>query len=92
MKLLYCLHRSHSSAYTVRSLRTWATFSIDKTTVVSGNAVFDLDEVTVPVPDPGKGVCADPVNGAAILERGGPDPQGGNKELQLSPDKGRGQT
>jgi hypothetical protein len=41
------------------------------------------------VPDPGKGVCADPVNGGAILGKGGPDPQGGNKERQLSPDKGR---
>ncbi len=44
------------------------------------------------VPDPGKGVCADPVNGGAILGKGGPDPQGGNKERQLSPDKGRGKT
>jgi hypothetical protein len=41
------------------------------------------------VPDPGKGVCADPVNGAAILGKEGPDPQGGNKERQLSPGKGR---
>jgi hypothetical protein len=44
------------------------------------------------VPDPGKGVCADPVNGGAILEGGGPGPPGGNKERQLSPDKGRGKT
>jgi hypothetical protein len=44
------------------------------------------------VPDPGKGVCADPVNGDAILREGGPDPQGGNKERQLSPDKGRVKT
>jgi hypothetical protein len=44
------------------------------------------------VPDPGKGVCADPVNGGAILGKGGPDPQGGNKERQLDPDKGRGKT
>jgi hypothetical protein len=43
-------------------------------------------------PDPSKGVCADPVNGAAILGKGGLDPQGGNKERQLSPDKGRGKT
>ncbi len=43
------------------------------------------------VPDPGKGVCADPVNGAGapFWGRGGLDPQGGNKERQLSPDKGR---
>ncbi len=26
------------------------------------------------VPDPGEGVCADPVNGAAILGKEGPDP------------------
>jgi hypothetical protein len=44
------------------------------------------------VPDPGKGVCADPVNGGAILGKGGPDPRGGNKERQLSPDKGRVKT
>jgi hypothetical protein len=44
------------------------------------------------VPDPGKGVCVDPVNGGAILGKGGPDPQGGNKERQLSPDKGREKT
>jgi hypothetical protein len=41
------------------------------------------------VPDPGKGVCADLVNGVAILGKGGTDPQGRNKERQLSPDKGR---
>ncbi len=46
----------------------------------------------VVVPDPGKGVCGDPVNGVTILEGGGPDPQGGVKERQLSPDKGRGKT
>jgi hypothetical protein len=44
------------------------------------------------VPDPGKGVCANPVNRGAILEGGGRGPPGGNKERQLSPDKGRGKT
>ncbi len=44
------------------------------------------------VPDPGKGVCADPVNEGAILGKGGQEPQGGNKERQLSPDKGRVKT
>jgi hypothetical protein len=49
-----------------------------------------LDKVMedVTLPDPGKGVCADPVNGGAILGKGGPVPQSGNKERQLSPDKG----
>jgi hypothetical protein len=36
--------------------------------------------IILSVPDPGKGVCADPVNGAAILGKEGPDPRGGNKE------------
>jgi hypothetical protein len=40
------------------------------------------------VSDPDKGVCADPVNGGAILRRGEPESQGGNKERQLRPDKG----
>jgi hypothetical protein len=48
------------------------------------------DNVTVL--DPGKGVCADPVIGGAILGKGGPDPQSGNKGRQLSPDKGREKT
>ncbi len=46
----------------------------------------------ITVPDPGKGVCGDPVNKGAILEGGGLGPPGGNKERQLSPDKGRGKT
>jgi hypothetical protein len=44
------------------------------------------------VPDPGKGVCTDPVNRDAILEGGGPGPPDGNKERQLNPDKGRERT
>ncbi len=44
------------------------------------------------VSDPGEGVCADPVNRGAILGEGGPGPPGGNKERQLSPDKGRRKT
>ncbi len=47
---------------------------------------------TSTVLDPGKGVCVDPVNGAAILGKEGPDPQGGNKGRQLSPDKEREKT
>ncbi len=42
--------------------------------------------------DPGEGVCADPVNGGAILGKGGSDPKGGNKERQLSLDKERDKT
>jgi hypothetical protein len=44
------------------------------------------------VPDPGKGVCADPVNRGAILEGEGPGPPSGDKDRQLSPDRGRGKT
>ncbi len=54
--------------------------------------VVIMSNLFVIVPDPGKGVCADPVNGDAILGEGAPDPQGGNKERQLSPDKGREKT
>ncbi len=47
---------------------------------------------TPAVSDPDEGVCADPVNGGAILGRGKPEPQGGNKERQLRPDKEREKT
>ncbi len=58
-----------------------------------GDNIFLLSKMNhIIVPDPSKGVCADPVNGGAILGKGGPDPQGGNEERQLSPDKGREKT
>jgi hypothetical protein len=41
---------------------------------------------------PGKGVCADPVNEGAILGRGGPSPHSRDRERQLAPDIGRGET
>jgi hypothetical protein len=45
------------------------------------------------VSDPGKGVCADPVDkGTTILGRGGPDPHSRDRERQLAPDKGSGKT
>jgi hypothetical protein len=50
------------------------------------------ERVNIAVVDPGEGVCADPVNGGAILWRGGPSLRGGNKERQLSPDKERDKT
>jgi hypothetical protein len=51
-----------------------------------------IGRVVVLVLDPGKGVCADPVNGSAILGKGGPDPHSRDRERQLAPDKGRGKT
>ncbi len=45
-----------------------------------------------PVLDPKKGVCADPVDRAAILEKRGPDPHSRDRERQLTPDKGSGKT
>jgi hypothetical protein len=56
---------------------------------VTTNTALSVKTVVL---DPGEGVCADPVNRDAILEGGGPGPPGGNKERQLSPDKGRGKT
>ncbi len=58
----------------------------------TGTLLYTMDCGLLLVPDPSKGVCADPVNRDAILEGGGPGPPGGNKERQLSPDKGRGKT
>ncbi len=49
-------------------------------------------QTTLSVLDPGKGVCADPVNGSAILGKGGSDPQSGDRERQLTLDKGSGET
>ncbi len=49
-------------------------------------------QLIIVIPDPGKGVCADPVNGGAILGKGEPDLRGGNRERQLSPDKGKEKT
>ncbi len=42
--------------------------------------------------DPGKGVCADPVNRDAILGKGGTSPRGGNKGRQFSLDRGGDKT
>ncbi len=42
--------------------------------------------------EPKKGVCADPVDRAAIWGRGGPDPHSRDRERQLTPDKGSGRT
>ncbi len=41
---------------------------------------------------PEKGACADPVDGGAILGRGGGEPHSSDKERQLAPDIGRGKT
>jgi hypothetical protein len=46
----------------------------------------------ISVLDPGKGVCADPVNVGAILEKGAADPHSRDRKRQLAPDKGRGKT
>jgi hypothetical protein len=53
---------------------------------------FKTWSVVSSVSDPDEGVCADPVNGGAILGRGEPESQGGNKERQLRPDEGREKT
>jgi hypothetical protein len=41
---------------------------------------------------PEKGECADPVNEGAILGKGGPSPHSRDRERQLAPDIGRGET
>jgi hypothetical protein len=52
----------------------------------------EVENLMLGVLDPGKGVCADPADGGAILGKGGPDPHSRDRERQLAPDKGRGKT
>ncbi len=40
--------------------------------------------------DPGKGVCADPVNGDAILGKGGTGPQRQEQRASVEPGQGKG--
>ncbi len=42
------------------------------------------------VVDPGKGVCADPVNGGAILGKGGTGPQRREQRASVEPGQGKG--
>ncbi len=49
--------------------------------------MIEHDSLTVLVVDPGKRVCADPVNRDAILGKGGTGPGGGDKEHQSSLDR-----
>ncbi len=58
--------------------------------MVSVPSLRRITLIYIHVPDPGKGVCTDPVNSGAILEGEGPGPPSGDKERQLSPDRGRG--
>ncbi len=56
------------------------------------NTVLTERTHNVIVVDPGKGVCADPVNRDAILGKGGTGPGGGDKERQFSLDRGGDKT
>jgi hypothetical protein len=53
-----------------------------------------MNDITrlVSVLNPGKGVCADPVERGTILEVEGPGPPSGDGERQFSPDRGGGKT
>jgi hypothetical protein len=42
------------------------------------------------VVDPSKGVCADPVNGGAILGKGGTNPQRREQRASVEPGQGKG--
>jgi hypothetical protein len=55
-------------------------------------SVDPLDPHKGSVLDPGKGVCADPVDRGAILRKGKPDPPNKGRERQSAPDRGRGKT
>ncbi len=87
---LLCVFRNFCSVYYNIQYVTLLT----KPTHTYAKFTIDLQEKTtdkvLTVPDPGEGVCVDPVNRGAILEGEGPGPPSGDKERQLSPDKGRG--
>ncbi len=51
---------------------------------------YICSEVIVLYPE--KGACADPVDKGAILGEGGPSPHSSDRERQLAPDIGRGET
>jgi hypothetical protein len=53
---------------------------------------MSVNDNIITVLDPGRGVCADPVERVAILEVKGPGPPGGVSERQLSPDRDREET
>ncbi len=44
----------------------------------------------ITVVDPGKGVCTDPVNGGAILGKGGTGPQRRKQRASVEPGQGKG--
>jgi hypothetical protein len=46
--------------------------------------------VTIGVVDSGEGVCADPVNGGAILGKGGTGPQRREQGASVEPGQGKG--
>ncbi len=51
------------------------------------SAIARLEQSVV---DPGKGVCADPVNGGAILGKGGTGPQRWEQRASVEPGQGKG--
>jgi hypothetical protein len=50
----------------------------------------DRSMYSILVVDPGKGVCADPVNGSTILGKGGTDPQRWEQRASVEPGQGKG--
>ncbi len=53
-------------------------------------ATWKHNKYGVTVVDPGKGVCADPVNGGAILGKGGTGPQRREQGASVGPRQGKG--
>jgi hypothetical protein len=61
--------------------------------VISGRKKKLARELKLPigiVGDPGKGVCADPVNRGAILGKGGTGPQRREQGASVEPGQGKG--
>jgi hypothetical protein len=60
----------------------------------SANPIGEIPDIPlmsmmVIVPDPGKGVCADPVNGVAILREGGAGSSGREQGALVEPRQGK---
>jgi hypothetical protein len=72
----------------IPELTPWFTGSSINNLWVPSLLVQAMPHPFIIVLDPSKGVCADPVEGVAILEVKGPGPPGGVSERQLSPDRG----
>jgi hypothetical protein len=85
--ILSALGRKHPLISNLVTLSIYAVFA-SHTSKRYSNDAHNTERGIGNVLDPGKGVCADPVERVAILEVKELGPPGGASERQLSPDRG----